>query len=51
MLEDRDTVLAVIRGSAMTNDGAAKFSYTAPSLVGQSTAARMRAEYGCTNSS
>ncbi|MFI5957624.1 SDR family NAD(P)-dependent oxidoreductase [Cryptosporangium sp. NPDC051539] len=39
-LADRDTVLAVIRGSAMNNDGAAKFSYTAPSIVGQSTAVR-----------
>ncbi|MBK6872884.1 MAG: SDR family NAD(P)-dependent oxidoreductase [Kineosporiaceae bacterium] len=37
-LEDRDTVLAVIRGSAMNNDGFAKFSYTAPSVAGQSTA-------------
>ncbi|HEX5598094.1 MAG TPA: SDR family NAD(P)-dependent oxidoreductase [Micromonosporaceae bacterium] len=37
-IADRDTVLAVIRGSAMNNDGAAKFSYTAPSVVGQSAA-------------
>jgi acyl transferase domain-containing protein len=37
-LADRDCLLAVIRGTAMNNDGAAKFSYTAPSLVGQSTA-------------
>ncbi|MFG2652937.1 SDR family NAD(P)-dependent oxidoreductase [Streptomyces sp. NPDC048436] len=35
---DRDTVLAVIRGSAMNNDGASKFSYTAPSVVGQARA-------------
>lgn len=35
---DRDTVLAVIRGSAINNDGASKFSYTAPSVVGQSSA-------------
>lgn len=35
---DRDTVLAVIRGSAMNNDGSSKFSYTAPSVVGQATA-------------
>jgi acyl transferase domain-containing protein len=35
---DRDTVLAVIRGSAINNDGSSKFSYTAPSVVGQSTA-------------
>lgn len=37
-LEERDTVYAVIRGSAMNNDGASKFSYTAPSVVGQSRA-------------
>jgi acyl transferase domain-containing protein len=37
-LDDRDTVLAVIRGSGMNNDGAAKFSYTAPSVVGQAAA-------------
>ncbi|MGQ0841558.1 SDR family NAD(P)-dependent oxidoreductase [Actinokineospora sp.] len=37
-MADRDTVLAVIRGSAMTNDGAMKFSYTAPSVVGQGQA-------------
>jgi acyl transferase domain-containing protein len=34
----RDTVLAVIRGSAMTNDGARRFSFTAPSVVGQAQA-------------
>ncbi|MFI6499668.1 SDR family NAD(P)-dependent oxidoreductase [Nonomuraea typhae] len=32
---DRDTVLAVIRGSAINNDGAIKFSYLAPSIDGQ----------------
>jgi acyl transferase domain-containing protein/acyl carrier protein len=37
-LADRDTILAVIRGSAMTNDGAKKFSFTAPSVVGQGQA-------------
>ncbi|MGC4897458.1 SDR family NAD(P)-dependent oxidoreductase [Micromonospora sp. DT31] len=37
-IEDRDTILGVIRGSAMNNDGAQKFSYTAPSVVGQSRA-------------
>ncbi|HET8643141.1 MAG TPA: type I polyketide synthase, partial [Pseudonocardiaceae bacterium] len=31
----RDTVLAVIRGSAINNDGALKFSYLAPSIDGQ----------------
>jgi acyl transferase domain-containing protein len=34
-LADRDTVLAVIRGSAINNDGALKFSFQAPSLDGQ----------------
>lgn len=37
-LTDRDTVLAVIRGSAINNDGALKFGFTAPSVVGQATA-------------
>lgn len=32
---DGDTVLAVIRGSAINNDGALKVGYTAPSVVGQ----------------
>jgi len=34
-IADRDTVLAVIRGSAINNDGALKFSFHAPSLDGQ----------------
>lgn len=34
-LADRDTVLAVVRGSAINNDGALKFSYHAPSIEGQ----------------
>ncbi|WP_340539816.1 type I polyketide synthase [Nocardioides sp. GXZ039] len=34
-LADRDHVLAVIRGSAVNNDGAMKFSYQAPSIEGQ----------------
>ncbi|WP_267715823.1 type I polyketide synthase [Streptomyces sp. CoH17] len=34
---DGDTVLAVIRGSAVNNDGALKVGYTAPSVVGQAT--------------
>lgn len=33
---DRDTVYAVIRGSAINNDGAQKIGYTAPSIEGQS---------------
>lgn len=32
---DRDTVLAVLRGSAINNDGALKFSFQAPSIDGQ----------------
>jgi acyl transferase domain-containing protein len=37
-LADRDTVLAVIRGSAINNDGATKAGYTAPSVAGQAAA-------------
>ena len=34
-LEDSDTIYAVIRGSAVNNDGALKIGYTAPSVIGQ----------------
>ena len=34
-IRDRDTVYAVIRGSAVNNDGAAKIGFTAPSIDGQ----------------
>jgi amino acid adenylation domain-containing protein len=34
-LADGDTIHAVIRGSAINNDGAGKLSYTAPGLEGQ----------------
>lgn len=34
-LEDRDHVYAVIRGTAINNDGASKVGYTAPSVNGQ----------------
>ncbi len=34
-LADGDRVLAVIKGSAINNDGAAKVGYTAPSVAGQ----------------
>ncbi|MGZ3458955.1 MAG: type I polyketide synthase, partial [Archangium sp.] len=34
-LEDRDHVLAVIRGSSVNNDGSAKAGFTAPSVTGQ----------------
>jgi len=35
-LADGDSIRAVIRGSAINNDGSAKVSYTAPSVEGQS---------------
>jgi len=34
-LSDGDTIYAVIKGSAINNDGSAKVSYTAPSVRGQ----------------
>ena len=37
-LEDGDTIHAVIRGSAINNDGSAKVGYTAPSIEGQAKA-------------
>lgn len=37
-LADGDDVLAVIRGSAINNDGAAKVGFTAPSVAGQAQA-------------
>ena len=37
-LADRDHVHAVIRGSAINNDGSAKIGYMAPSVRGQATA-------------
>ena len=37
-LEDRDPILAVIRGSAVNNDGAGKIGYLAPSVDGQAAA-------------
>jgi acyl transferase domain-containing protein len=36
-LEDGDCVRAVIRGSAINNDGAGKIGYTAPSIEGQAS--------------
>lgn len=35
-IADRDTIYAVIKGSATNNDGAAKVGYAAPSIEGQS---------------
>lgn len=37
---DRDTILAVIRGSAVNNDGNRKVGYTAPSVEGQARVIR-----------
>lgn len=37
-LRDRDTIIAIIRGSAVNNDGARKMGFAAPSIVGQSRA-------------
>ncbi len=37
-LADRDTIHAVIRGSAVNNDGSVKAGYTAPSSSGQASA-------------
>ena len=34
-IEDRDHIYAVIKGSALNNDGSAKIGYTAPSVEGQ----------------
>jgi acyl transferase domain-containing protein len=39
-LDQRDWISAVIKGSAINNDGALKASYTAPSVEGQSAAIR-----------
>ena len=39
-LADGDPILAVIRGSALSNDGAGKVGYTAPSIEGQARAIR-----------
>ncbi|MCD9112969.1 type I polyketide synthase [Bradyrhizobium japonicum] len=38
-IADRDTVIAVIKGTAINNDGSAKISFTAPSTGQQSRAA------------
>lgn len=38
--EDGDTILAVIKGVGLSNDGADKMSFTAPSLEGQAEAIR-----------
>jgi len=38
---DRDTIHAVIKGSALSNDGSSKVGYTAPSIEGQARAISM----------
>lgn len=43
-LEDGDTIHAVIRGSAVNNDGSLKVGYTAPSVTGQANAVIMALE-------
>lgn len=43
---DHDNILAVIRGSAINNDGAAKVGYTAPSVDGQAEVIRAAQEAG-----
>ena len=35
VIEDRDTIHAVIKGSSINNDGSAKVGFTAPSVAGQ----------------
>ena len=37
-LADRDRILAIVKGSAINNDGSAKIGYLAPSVEGQSRA-------------
>ena len=39
-IADRDSIFAVIRGSAWNNDGAGKVGYTAPSIEGQAEVIR-----------
>ncbi|HEX6630520.1 MAG TPA: beta-ketoacyl synthase N-terminal-like domain-containing protein, partial [Gemmatimonadaceae bacterium] len=39
-LRDGDTIHAVVRGSAINNDGAGKIGFTAPSVAGQARAIR-----------
>lgn len=43
-LADGDSILAVIKGSAVNNDGALKVGYTAPSVRGQSQVVRQALE-------
>ncbi|MGA7439787.1 MAG: SDR family NAD(P)-dependent oxidoreductase [Luteibacter sp.] len=45
-LADGDTILAVIKGSAVNNDGSDKVGYTAPSVFGQAQAIRDAQAFG-----
>ena len=40
-LNDRDNIHAIIKGSAINNDGSYKVGYTAPSVIGQAEVIRM----------
>ena len=42
---DRDRIYAVIKGSAINNDGKAKVGYTAPSVEGQASVVTMALEF------
>ncbi|RRS09702.1 SDR family NAD(P)-dependent oxidoreductase [Pseudoalteromonas sp. J010] len=44
-IEDGDHILAVIKGSAVNNDGRDKVGYTAPSVTGQAGAIRAALEF------
>ena len=44
-IADRDTIIAVIKGTAINNDGSAKISFTAPSTGQQSRAAADALEF------
>ncbi len=44
-LADRDTIHAVIKGSAINNDGSLKIGYTAPSIEGQAEAIAMALDH------
>ncbi len=45
-MRDKDNVIAVIKGSAINNDGSIKMGYTAPSIDGQAKAITMAYENG-----
>ena len=44
-IRDKDHIYAVIRGSAVNNDGNSKVGYTAPSIVGQAECIRMAHQF------